>query len=346
MKNKQKMKIAVVCGGLSNERDVSVKTGRQVFKNLDNEKYDKCLIEITEDGKWMLRGNSLETGIDAVEKSLTIMHPDCGIAKNDLKDYDVIFLALHGKFGEDGKIQSILDILGVTYTGSGVLASALGMNKAKTSEFIKGLKIKAPKFIFLSGNNNVDLHALDKKIKEEIKYPCVVKPNESGSSIGINIAKTFEDLEKAIIEARSEDDEILIEEYIRGREITCGVLGNSNKTKLDALPPVEIIAENTFFDYDAKYFSEKTREICPAEISKEHAKKIMELSKKIHFALGCCGLTRSDFILKDDEFYFLEINTLPGLTEQSLCPKEAKAAGMKFSEFLDKQIKLALIKNL
>ncbi len=301
MKNKQKMKIAVVCGGLSNERDVSIKTGRQVFKNLNNEKYDKCLIEITEDGKWLLRGDSLETGTDTAAKSLTIMHPDCGIAKNDLKGYDVIFLALHGKFGEDGKIQSILDILGVTYTGSGVFASALGMNKAKTSELVKGLKIKAPKFIFLS-DNNIDLQALDKKIKEEIKYPCVMKPNESGSSIGINIAKTFEDLEKAIIKARSEDDEILIEEYINGREITCGVLGNSNKTKLKALPPVEVIAENVFFDYDAKYFSEKTREICPAEISKEHAEKITALSKKIHFALGCCGLTRSDFILKDEVF--------------------------------------------
>ena len=341
-----KIKIAVINGGLSNEREVSIKTGQQVFNNLSDENYDKFLVEMTKDGRWLLSGDNLKLGAKfSGTKALTIMHPDKGIAKNDLNNFDIVFLALHGKFGEDGKIQSILDILGIPYTGSGVLASALGMNKAKTMEFISSIGIKTPKFLFLSDRQNIDLKKINKMIIKDINYPCIVKPNESGSSIGINVVNVFEDLEKAINKAYNEDGQILVEEFIKGREVTCGVLGNSNQTELEVLPPVEIIADSTFFDYDAKYFSEKTQEICPADISDKLTEEVQDLAKKIHKVIGCDGLTRSDFILKDNVFYFLEINTLPGLTEQSLCPKEAKAAGMTFAEFLDKQIKLAIEKN-
>ena len=344
--SKNKIKIAVISGGLSNERKVSIKTGQQVFNNLSEEHYDKFLVEMTQDGIWLLSEDNLKLGENSAKaKALTIMHPDQGIAKNDLKNFDVVFLALHGRFGEDGKIQSILDILGIPYTGSGVLASALGMNKAKTAEFLRGTGMKTPKFLFLSDRNNIDLKAIDKMVKENINYPCVVKPNESGSSIGINIVKSFYDLEKAVNKAYKEDAQVLIEEFINGREITCGVLGNSNQTELSALPPVEVITDSIFFDYDAKYFSDKTQEICPANISTEQMEKVQGMAKRAHKALGCDGLTRSDFILKNNEFYFLEINTLPGLTEQSLCPKEAMAAGMTFAEFLDMQVKLAIKKS-
>jgi len=343
---KNKIKIAVISGGLSNERKVSIKTGRQVFNNLSEENYDKFLVEITHDGKWLLSKNNLKLGSNSNKiKTLTLMHPNHGVAKNDLKDFDLVFLALHGRFGEDGKIQAILDILDVPYTGSGVLASALGMNKIKTMEFLKGMGVKTPNSLFFSNKQNIDLKVINKMIKENINYPCVVKPNESGSSIGVNIIKSFSDLEQAIYEAYKADDQILVEEFLKGREITCGVLGNSNQTELEALPPAEIITDRAFFDYKAKYFSNKTQEICPANISAEQSIKVKDLAKTAHKALGCDGLTRSDFILKDNEFYFLEINTLPGLTEQSICPKEAKAAGMTFAEFLDKQVKLAIIKS-
>ncbi len=341
--SKNKLKIAVISGGLSNERDVSIKTGQQIFHNLSDEKYDKFFIEISKDGKWLLSDDNLKLRTKYITKSLVIMHPDKGIVENDLNNYDVVFLALHGKFGEDGKIQSLLDILGVPYTGSGVLASAIGMNKIKTIEFIRGLKIKIPNFLSLFNKNNIDLLEIDRQIKKNIKYPCIVKPNESGSSIGVSIVQSFKDLKIAIDVAYNKDEQILIQEFILGREITCGVLGNSHRTKLEVLPPIEVIAKNTFFDYNAKYFSKETQEICPAKISKEHIDRIMLLAKKIHERLGCDGLTRSDFILRDNEFYFLEINTLPGLTEQSLCPKEAKVAGMTFSEFLNKQIQLATV---
>lgn len=341
----EKIKIAVISGGLSNEREVSLKSGEQVFSNLDDEKYEKYLIEITKDGKWLTTRNNLLIEDKSKNKSLVIMDSEKGIAENDLNVYNVVFLALHGTFGEDGRIQSVLDILGVPYTGSGVLASALGMDKLKSSQFVRALGIKTPNFLNFYDKNNVNIDNIDKQIESKIGYPCVVKPTESGSSIGISIVKERKDLDEAIKNAYNEHDKIIIEEFIKGREITCGVLGNNFDKELEALPPVEIISKNEFFDYNAKYFSEDTEEICPAKISDDLTSLIQDNAKKIHRALGCDGLTRSDFILRDGEFYFLEINTLPGLTEQSLCPKEAKAAGMSFSEFIDKQVDLAIEKS-
>ncbi len=341
----EKIKIAVISGGLSNEREVSLKSGEQVFGNLDDEKYEKYLIEITKNGKWLATKNNLQIEDRNKNKSLVIMDSEKGIAENDLNVYSVVFLALHGTFGEDGRIQSVLDILGVPYTGSGVLASALGMDKLKSSEFVRTLEIKTPNFLHFYDKNDVNIDDIDKQVESRIGYPCVVKPIESGSSIGISIVKEKKDLDEAIKKAYNEHDKIIVEEFIEGREITCGVLGNNFDKELEALPPVEIISKNEFFDYNAKYFSEDTEEICPAEISDDLTSLIQENAKKIHRALGCDGLTRSDFILRDGEFYFLEINTLPGLTEQSLCPKEAKAAGMSFSEFIDKQVNLAIEKS-
>ncbi len=342
-----RIKVAIISGGLSNERDVSIKTGQQIYNNLSDEIYEKRLIEMTEDGKFLLRNGS--NAIDECDnqddtvQSLAIMDSQKGIAKNDLQEFDVVFLALHGKFGEDGKIQSILDILRIPYTGSGVLASSLGMNKMMATKFVSGMGVKIPRRILINKKCAIENVKVD--ILNQVGYPCIVKPNESGSSIGINLVDKEEDVEDAIQNAFLEDEQVMIEEYIVGREITCGVLGNANRTDLEALPPVEVIAGNKFFDYDAKYFSEKTKEICPAKIDKEKIKTVQKIAKEIHLQFGCDGLSRSDFILKDDNFYFLEVNTLPGLTEQSLCPKEAKAAGMTFSQFLDKQVKLAIEKT-
>ena len=342
----RRIKVAVISGGLSNERDVSIKSGIQIFNNLSSASYDKFLIEITQDGKWLLKGDKLkiESNISKIT-TLAIIDPEIGINKNNLKDFDVVFLALHGKFGEDGKVQSILDIIDIPYTGSGVLASALAMNKAKTMKFLRSIGIKTPRSLHLFNKNNIDLKNVDKLIIDSINYPCVVKPNESGSSIGINIVGSFDELGRAIEIAYKEDSQILIEEFIEGREFTCGVLGNAGQKELEALPPVEILTNRKFFDYEAKYVSNDTREICPADISDELSEDIKSLSKRIHRAIGCDGLSRSDFILKSNEIYFLEINTLPGLTEESLCPKEVRAIGMTFSEFLDIQIRLAMEKH-
>ena len=345
-----KIKVAIISGGLSSEREISLKTGKEVFKNLSSEAYDKFMIEMTADGRWLLQGNSQNlqkkgNHIKQESKSLTIMPADRAITKNDLRAFDVVFLALHGKYGEDGKIQSLLDLLDIPYTGSGVLASALGMNKEKTLNLVSGLGVRVPKFIIINSLKASKIVKVKEQVRREIGYPCVVKPNESGSSIGITIVKKPVNLKAAIKKAFREDRAVLIEEFIEGREITCGILGNSNNGKLQALPPVEVIVSGTFFDYNAKYFSKKTKEICPADITSLQKQKVQYISKRIHEALGCDGLSRSDFRFKGNEYYFLEINTLPGLTAQSLCPKEARVAGMTFAEFLDKQVKLALKKD-
>lgn len=331
---RKKVRVAVLCGGPSNERDVSLKSGEQVIKSLPRKIYNVSKIEITKGGRWLLG-----------KKSLTLFDPKAGIARNDLKRFDVIFIALHGKFGEDGRVQAILDVLGVPYTGSGTLASALGMHKEKTNEIIQGTGVLVPKFVSFSRHNAKDMRLIRTTVRRDIGYPCVVKPNESGSSVGITIVQNEKGLEEAVHEAFLEDASILIQKYIRGKELTCAVMGNSGTTALRALPIVEIIPDGIFFDYNAKYFSKKTREICPANVNKQITREVQELSKIAHQVLGCDGLTRSDFILTPSRgLYFLEINTIPGLTEASLCPKEAKAAGINFGEFLDKQVKLALKK--
>jgi D-alanine-D-alanine ligase len=313
----KKINLALICGGPSSERRVSFNSAKFIYKHVNKNKYDVKVYDIKS------KTDLLKIILDGQTDKI-----------------DIAFIALHGKFGEDGKIQAILDTLKIPYTGSNVLASALGMHKIKTLELLNNYNIRIPRFIQINKKDNIQ--KINKLILEEIKYPCVVKPNQGGSSIGVTILNESDKLETAINHAFKEDGLVLIEEFIKGREMTCGILGNSNQTNLIAMPPVEIIPGNSFFDYEAKYFSEQTQEICPAEISEDLTEKIKNISKKIHNLLDCGGLTRSDFILKNNEFYFLEINTIPGLTEVSLCPKEAKAIGMSFSKFIDIQIDLAL----
>lgn len=352
MKQKKKINVAVICGGPSNEREVSLKTGAQILKALPRNKYNVRLIEITKNGRWLLKSKAESNRfLDGEKKSLkeNATRTLSIIGKMDSRgSFDVAFIGMHGRFGEDGKIQAILETLGIPYTGSGVLASALGMNKIKTLELAGKSGIKIPKFIPLYFfPKKRDLKILYGQVKKIVGYPCVIKPNESGSSIGITIVRKKKELMPAIKIAFKEDETVLMEEYVPGRELTCGVIGNSGQTKLCALPPVEILPpDGRFFDYDAKYFSKETKEICPAPVNKKITEEIQELAKKIHFILGCDGLTRSDFILSPrGQLYFLEINTIPGLTEASLCPKEARAAGMNFGEFLDKQVEFALLRR-
>jgi len=313
----KKIRVAVLGGGFSSEREVSIKTAQQVAKALPKEKYQANVLDVSKNGKWFGQ-----------------------ISKGK---FQVAFIALHGQFGEDGKIQAILDFLKIPYTGSGVLARALGMDKIKCLDFLRAYGISFPDFIVIKkGEKN-----LPEKIKKEIGFPCVVKPSESGSSIGVSITKKQGELSQALKEAFREGEWVMVQKYISGRELTCGVLGNTGNKKIKVLPSAEIIVgKNKFFGYEEKYFSQDTQEISPAKISSKSEKEIGELSVKIHQALGCDGLTRSDFILdKKGKLHFLEINTIPGQTEASLCPKEARAAGISFSKFIELQVKLALGKK-
>lgn len=326
-----KIKVGVVSGGLSSEREVSLRSGAQVRAALAG-RFAVSDIRIEPDGEWIRAGG---TGY----RKLSIAG-----SRSDLRKFDVLFLALHGKYGEDGRVQALLDLAGVPYTGSGVLASALAMNKRRTMELLAP-DLRIPRWIALESLPAKSGFAkLHRSVARGVGYPCVVKPNEAGSSVGIAIAENAEGLRKALRVALREDSVALIQELIRGRELTCGVMGNTGQTILEALPPVEIRTGRKFFDYDAKYSAPDTEEICPAPLTKQEAGRLAELAKLAHTKLGCDGLTRSDFILSRDVFYFLETNTIPGLTETSLCPKEAQAAGIPFPEFLARQIRLALLR--
>ena len=339
----KKINVAIIAGGFSNEREISLMTAQQVAKNLPTEKYNIKIIEIALDRSWLLRTGLADIDSEANENESVIVNNNLD-RLNIGENIDVAFLALHGKFGEDGRIQAMLEYWQIPYTGSGVLASALGMNKLKCIEILNSYNIKTARHLVVSELPE-DFSKLDRIINDSFGYPIVIKPNESGSSVGVSIIRNFSDLEVAVSKAFQEDGLILIEEYLVGRELTCPVMGNSGSSDLIALPPAEILAGKAeFFDYQAKYFSNDTKEVCPAEIGSELTLEIQELAKKAHIILGCDGLTRSDFILRDGVLYFLEINTIPGQTEVSLSPKAAKAIGWSFSEFLDKQIEMALLK--
>ncbi len=318
----KRLKIAVLAGGPSNEREVSLKSAAQIIKALSKGRHSASLVEIPKKGEWP----SWKT----------------------LKGFDVAFIAMHGKFGEDGRPQAFLELAGIPYTGSGVLASALGMDKVRTLEMAERNGICVPKQLVLDRalRGAKAYGKYESMIVHGIGIPCVVKPSRSGSSIGVAIVRERKALKKAIEGAFHEDDTVIVQQYIKGREITCGVMGNTGRTPVVPLPPVEIVAAGDFFDYRAKYIAAETREICPAPIGTKLTKEIQRLAVQAHEMLGCDGVTRSDFILvPDGKMYFLEINTIPGLTEASLLPKEAAVYGMEFGDFLEFQISLALEKH-
>lgn len=339
MSSNKKLRIALICGGPSNEREVSLKSGTQIARSLEPQKYAVSLIEISKDGKWLLSQSTEKSKKPG--KAIAIFSKDTSITRSNLRKIDVAFIALHGYFGEDGKIQSMLELLKIPYTGSGVMASAIAMNKAKTMDIAALAGIKVPPFVLLNKSIRIK-----RELVKFLGYPLVIKPNESGSSVGITIAHDEKELEQSLRKAFQEGAEVIAQKYVEGRELTCGVMGNTGRTDLLALPPVEIVTNNKFFDYEAKYSSGKSEEICPAHVSKNIERAVQNLSKKIHALLGCDGLTRSDFILdKKGNLNFLEINTIPGMTEASLAPKEAKAIGWSFDKFLDKIIELAIQKH-
>lgn len=296
-------------GGLSKEREVSLNTGNQIYKALDKNKYEVYKYDPKTDLKKFFQ--------DALEKKI-----------------DLVFPALHGPYGEDGRIQGLLDLTGAPYLFSGCLASALAMDKDKSKTIaensgvgvIEGTKIKK------------DQSAEAEKFLEKNKNGAVVKPDQLGSSVGISIVKNKAELKQALELAFKLGEEVLLERFVKGRELTVTVMGNKNP---EALPVIEIIPKNaSWFDYKSKYLAGAADEICPAEIPDDIKEKVQDGAVKAFEAIGCRDLARADFIWDEetDKIYFLEINTIPGMTATSLVPKAAEAAGMPFKEFLDELI--------
>lgn len=305
-------------GGPSSEHEVSLASGENVFKNLDQRLFEPVKIKILRDGKVWMAGRYAK-----LEKAV--------------KSVDLCFLATHGEFGEDGRLQAVLDTYNVPYTGSGVLASALAMNKAKSRQLFSISGLKTPKTLIIKEGENFQSQ-LKFFISRLIKMPVVVKPCSRGSSVGVSIVKNKRFLKKAILNAFKYDPEVLIEEHIGGREFTCGVIEKkaNGATEILPLPVTEIIPDMkyVFFNYEAKYKTGATQEITPAQISEHLAKEIQEAAIKAHTVLGCKDYSRSDFLVKKGKIYILELNTLPGLTENSLVPRALKEAGWNIKRFL------------
>jgi len=299
----KKIRVVVLMGGPSSEYEVSLASGRGVIKALDAEKYHVLSVVIPKDDSW---------------------RPD-GLAGQ----FDVAFLALHGSYGEDGTIQGFLDMLNIPYTGSGVMASALCMNKAKAMAIVADLGLAVPGHKLYAKANEVEVAKLE--------LPCVVLPNASGSSVGVSICHKPEDLPAAIAKAGAEQSGILISEFIEGIEVTVPILNNQ------ALPIVEIIPQKgEFYDYASKYEEDGSDHIIPARLPEVVAERVRSDALTAFKALGCRDYARIDFIVKSGVPYFLEANSLPGMTPTSLLPDSAKRTGISYADLVDKMIDLAL----
>jgi D-alanine-D-alanine ligase len=307
---KSKLTLALLSGGTSSEREVSLSSGDEVWQALDKNKY-------------AIRRYDPKTDIPQLVA--------------DAPDIDAALIILHGTYGEDGTVQGLLDLLRIPYQGAGVLGSALAMNKLAAKRLYEHAGLPIPDYILSRRGTPLDPEAVVRKLG----LPAVVKPVVGGSSVGITIVRSPQDLKEALEAAYVHDPSVLIEAYISGTEITGGVLGND---ELEALPLIEIIPDprHEFFDYTAKYTAGASDEICPARIDADLTGRAQDLAKAAHQALFCRGYSRTDMILRRRDIFILETNTIPGMTATSLLPRAARTAGISFTRLLDRLIDLCL----
>jgi len=359
-----KLNVWIICGGRSAEHDVSLESARSIASALDRRKYDLHFITITREGKWVgcpaleasaasaLKGPEQGRNVSSSPPSPVwdglrglvgkASFPGIEKAPVDGDGRMVVFPVLHGPYGEDGTIQGLLEMLDIPYVGSGVLGSALAMDKAKAKEVLFHKGIPVPRWVsFKPGNGERHNGRIPEIVATVIGYPCFVKPANLGSSIGITKVKRPEELEEAIRLARRYDTKILIEEAIDGREIECSVLGNDHPM---ASVPGEIVPAEEFYDYDAKYADPGTELIVPAELSEEHVERVRHLAIRAFRVLECCCMARVDVFIEKGTGRIIvnELNTIPGFTEVSMYPKLWEASGMPYSQLLDRLIELGL----
>jgi len=326
----KKKRLAVIFGGQSGEHEVSLKSANQIMLALDKNKYKIIPIAITKSGHWLvgtegreyLKANLKKSEVQGGVKKEVIAKNRNKFPK-EFPPIDLVLPIMHGPLGEDGRLQGALEMLNLPYVFSGVLASALAMNKKKTKIIARTIGIKTAKDLSIFKNEKYDV----KKIIAELGFPVVIKPVELGSSVGTSLAKSGKELLSGIDEALEYGDEVLLEQFIKGRELTVAVM--ENKT-FNALPVIEIIPKiSGWFDYRAKYEKGGSQEICPAKIPEKIRQKIQLQAVEIFKAIGCLDLARADFIWSelDEELYFLEINTIPGMTATSLTPQPLGSLG-------------------
>lgn len=337
------IKLGVLYGGKSTECEVSKKSAESVLNNLNKEKYEIYPIFIDKNGIWFEEKNSEKIKIENIIKYL--------------KNLDIVFPVLHGLWGEDGTIQGLFEIAGVKYVGCKVLASSVGMDKAYTKIIFEKAKINQTKYLYIKKYKNNDYIYVDKNmdekniklnelinlIEKELKYPIFVKPSNSGSSVGVNKCENKEQLKNNIEEATKYDNKILIEQGIIGKEVECAVLGN-DEIGIEVTNPGEILPSGEYYSFNSKYNDKKSETFVEARIKEEQKEEIKKLAKKAFLAIDGNGLSRVDFFVENNtnKIYINEINTMPGFTEISMYPKLFENYGYKYSELLDKIIKINL----
>ena len=324
------MKIPVIYGGISTEHDVSIKSAKNVINNIDTNKYDVTPILIAKDGSWYKNGKLLKNIIE------------------ELKKVDVVFPILHGKFGEDGTVQGMLEMHKIPYVGCNVLASSICMDKIYTKIILDKAKIKQANYIYIKDENiyvddefeelELENDRIVELVEKKLGYPVFIKPSRSGSSIGIKKARNAQELIAGIQKAAEFDSKILVEEYIDGRELECAILNGK------AIEVGEIVPGDDFYSYEAKYNNKESMVIVPAEIKTEIRNKIKYLAEKAFKVVDGTGLARIDFFLEDktDELYINEINTMPGFTEISMYPKLCEAGNINYKDLISNLIESAV----
>lgn len=344
------MNIVLIVGGYSSERYISLLSGRSILKALRENKHNVIIIdpvygEEVIDEKIIF--DSIKTDQYPTAEYLEKLKKDTQnkilkcIDSKIFNNVDIVFIGLHGKFGEDGLIQALLEAKGIKYTGSGVNASVMAMDKSISKIIFKHNDIPTPDWFTIRKEEITDYNNFFIKIKKEIGIPFVIKPADEGSTVGITIIyeDNIEQLKAALSLAFSYSKKVIIEKYIKGREITVPIIGEK------AYPVIEVKPKEGYYDFHHKYTTGKTEYICPAEISEDLRIKVQTLGLNAHKSLGCEVYSRVDFILDEKEnLYCLEVNTLPGMTELSLVPKSAAATGENFNELIEKIINLSLKK--
>jgi D-alanine-D-alanine ligase len=337
-----RMKVLLLAGGNSSEAAVSINSGRAIYDALKRLGHDVLAIDpaggkslVGSDGNYLPQAAPTSTAVTAAPGSL----PALTFGPANLKDVSVVLIALHGGEGENGTIQCLLDLSGMKYTGSGMAASAIAMNKAITKRLLATVDVPTPDWKLYQYRSAADAQPIKSDLLSQFKYPFIIKPNESGSTVGLTKVKEESEIIPALASAAGEGPGVLVEEFISGREITAAVLDGH------AFPLVEIRPKNELYDYEAKYTKGKSEYLAPAPLDAATTTRIQEAGLRAYQVIGASGLARVDFILQENgTFHCLEINTLPGMTNLSLAPMAAKCEGIDFDTLIDKLIQSAINK--
>jgi D-alanine-D-alanine ligase len=323
-----KKRIALVTGGYSGERDISLRSGQEVYRHIDRSAFDVFMIWIEQENWFYLTDTGDRYPVDRNDFTVSV--------EGKRYTFDCAFIVIHGTPGEDGKLQGYFDLLNLPYTSCNRTTSSVTFNKFFTNRIARAVGVRTADALFFATKQRID----HQEVIRTLGLPCFVKPNNGGSSVGISRVDMPEDLDSAIQRAFLEDSEIVIEKYIPGFELTCGMIRSGGR--LIVFPLTKIISRKAFFDYEAKYTEGMAEEITPAPVDDELKSRCQELSRYLYQQLNCRGIVRFDYIVNGEDLYFLEVNTIPGFTRNSIVPKMATAMGLSLKELYTMAIEEAL----